>query len=63
MYDRFSVVHTESQWQGSKGIDITIIRDNYTGINYLMSGTYDYDISHGGGLTPLLDKNGNIIRT
>ena len=50
---RFIVKHKEEQ--GFSSIRIWVDRE--TGVNYLLM-TY----GNGGGLTPLLDKNGQVVR-
>ncbi|NMA49939.1 MAG: hypothetical protein GX947_09295 [Tissierellia bacterium] len=48
---RFEVVFKEGKLSSYK-----ILVDNVTGVNYLLVSE-----GYGGGLTPLLDKDGNII--
>ena len=47
---RFEKIHSESM--GS----VQILRDTKTGVNYLFCQS-----GYAGGLTPLLDKNGNVV--
>ncbi len=51
--ERFEVVHSEGNLQGSK-----IIRDKETGVNYLFSFS-----GYAGGLTVLIDENGKPLIT
>lgn len=52
--DRFEVIYQETGLKSEK----TILVDKETGINYLFVAN-----GFGGGLTPLLDKNGKPIIT
>lgn len=52
--DRFEVIYQETGLKSEK----TILIDKETGINYLFVAN-----GFGGGLTPLLDKNGKPIIT
>ena len=51
---RFKI--TDVQNSGFTGVKILV--DTITGVNYLY-----YFVGQGGGITPLLDKNGSIIVT
>lgn len=58
---RFSVIESEHIPRidnASLSIDINILRDNYTGVNYLFVKE-----SNGAGLTPLLDQEGYVNKT
>lgn len=61
MSHHFSVISRETIKDEYGGlIEVSILRDNSTGVNYLL--TNDYRGAGGaGGLTPLLDSNGNIV--
>ncbi|MCH4887346.1 xylan 1,4-beta-xylosidase [Acidaminobacter sp. JC074] len=50
---RFKILHEE----GAVSV-FRVIQDTKTGVNYLYAG-----ISSGGGITPLLDKNGEVVVT
>lgn len=63
MTNRFSIVSDETitkQYNGT--IEVIILRDNNTGINYLLTQHSSYG-EIGSGLTPLLDPSGHVIRT
>ena len=49
---RFDVVHKESNISASSFICV----DRLTGVNYLFVAS-----GYAGGLTPLLDKDGNVV--
>ncbi len=51
--NRFEIVETDSTFKGGT---FTIIKDTVTGVHYLRTVS-----GYGGGLTPLLDENGNVV--
>lgn len=57
---RFSVIESEliPQIHSSFDMNVCILRDNHTGVNYLFVKNTD-----GAGLTPLLDQEGYVIKT
>lgn len=57
---RFSLIKSEMLATDFEGdyIDIYILRDTNTGINYLLAGN-----ENGIGLTPLLDYYGHVTKT
>ncbi|RDY26255.1 xylan 1,4-beta-xylosidase [Romboutsia weinsteinii] len=50
--DRFDVIYENVGWHHTN----KIIVDKQTGVQYFYSGT-----SNGGGITPLLDKEGKVV--
>ena len=52
--NRFIKTYTQSSFTGS----IEIWGDKETGVNYIYRGS-----GYGGGLSPLLDANGNVVVT
>ncbi len=53
--NRFEVIHAESTLKSGT---FTIVKDTVTGVHYLRIASTN---SYGGGLTPLLDENGNVV--
>jgi len=51
---RFEVIYSESG--GFSGPGVKILRDNVTGVQYLFAQN-----GYGGGLTPLLDRDGTPV--
>lgn len=53
---RFEIIHSESPEGGGMVMSVTILLDTMTGVQYvqLLNG-------YGGGMTPLLDKDGQPI--
>ena len=54
-YKRFERAYTQS---GELGVSVEILVDRETGVNYMF-----YRSGYAGGLTPLLDKDGNVVVT
>ncbi len=50
--NRFDIIHEEVSWYNHT----KIIVDKHTGVHYLYSGG-----ANGGGITPLLNKEGKVI--
>ncbi len=51
--NRFEIVHAESTMKSGT---FTVVKDTVTGVHYLRTVS-----GYGGGLTPLLDENGNVV--
>ena len=55
MEKRFEIIRKERL---SLGLDVSVIRDKETGVNYLYTQNW-----YGGGMTPLLDAEGKPVVT
>lgn len=55
--DRFEVIYKEGSQLQNSGVR-QILVDKKTGVNYLVWST-----GYAGGITPLLDSDGNVVTT
>lgn len=55
--ERFEIIYKEGSQLKNAGVR-QILVDKETGVNYLIWST-----SYAGGITPLLDANGNVVIT
>lgn len=56
MSNNFEIISSESLYKGFQGGIAFVLRDKNTGVLYFYFGT-----ASGGGLTPLLDKDGKPV--